>query len=156
MKLTARLLAAVAVLAGLSIRANAAFLVTYTTPGFPASLAPTTVDPNVGANSLNFLGSSASQFPFPNVVPINIPPTSTTPANAIADGAYMQFTVSPNPGFVMNLSSLSFDSAYGIAGAGWAVTTSADGYASIVATNLTATGFPTFTNDVAWNEATAG
>lgn len=73
--------------------------------------------------------------------------TSTSAAEAVTNNKYFQFTITPSSGFFLNSTSLTFDAARG-GGAtprGYAVRSSADGFAANLATADLLTVRPTYT-----------
>lgn len=101
--LTSLLLAGVA-LAALAVPSlNAAVLVEYTFAG--GSAAPTTQDPDVtgsnaawvGLSGAGFSNSSNTAFAAGNVVP-----------SSLNTGRYLQFTITADPGFTLDLDTLDF------------------------------------------------
>jgi hypothetical protein len=74
-------------------------------------------------------------------------PTATTAEAAVAENIFFQFTVTPNIGFEMDLSSLTFGVARsgGSTPRGWVLRSSVDGFATNLATATIPTVIPTFT-----------
>jgi hypothetical protein len=125
--------------------APAAVLAQYAFSGAPATLIVTTVNAAVTASSIDFTNGADSQFvSVPNILAVNTPAGALSAATAIGTNSFFEFTVTPKPGFALDLSSLTFDAAYASAGAGYAIRTSADGYLSTVATANIATSYPSF------------
>ena len=135
----------------------AAVLVQYTfgpdgsTPGL---LTPTSVGPNLTATSISNdpgltldLSNPATQppsTPYLRTVP-NI--LSPTPADAIANEADFKFILTADAGFLLNLTSLTFDVMRGGASTprGYDVRSSIDNYAATLGTANVPTARPTFT-----------
>ena len=127
-------------------RPATAQLATYTFTGSPGTLAPTTVDPDVSAGSVNFTGSAGSQANIlsDNFV-FNAANSTTSAALAVSNNSYFQFTVTPDSLKKMSLTSLDFDGAFGSAG-GFVVRSSVDSFATNLQSQTWATGYPTFTS----------
>jgi hypothetical protein len=134
-------------LIGGSYSGSAQILLEYTFPS-SGSLAPTTVDANASATSINFTGSTASQFALAaNVLTINSGVGASSAATAVSANSYIQFTLSPDSGFVLNLTSFSFSGAYGPpAGGGFVVRSSRDGYSADLASGQITTQYPTLSS----------
>jgi hypothetical protein len=66
---------------------------------------------------------------------------STTAADAVDNNQYLQFTATPNTGYAMNLSNLTFDAAESSSSgpSGWVLRSSLDGFASNIATSQVTT-----------------
>jgi hypothetical protein len=113
-----------------------------TGPGYEAQ----TVDPNASAldislsDSIPNTGESWIEYAspaYPTLV-LRIPPggNSRSPAEAILNNRYIEFSIYANPGFAINLDTLTFDTARGGGGIrGWALV------------SLDATGLGTYIND---------
>lgn len=103
-----------------------------------SSLTATTVSPNVSASDVSFSGSVAQQGAFGADLLAVVPnSTSTTAALAVANNSYFQFTVTPNAGQAMNLTSLTFNAVFGdLPPAGFVLRSSADGYATNIDSQL--------------------
>lgn len=113
-----------------------------------ATLAPFTVDPNATASNVNFTGSSASQFTLPNVLAIDTATGAVDAATAVSNDSFYQFSITPNAGFSIDLSNLSFKGSTAASGTpnnGYVVRSSVDGYATNLSTSSFATQFSTFT-----------
>jgi hypothetical protein len=171
------LLAVVGLGLGMTLSSTASInIVSYSFGGLPPSITPTTVYPDVTANNISlgsgvtsFLGVSNQFF----LQPVN-GDGSLTQAKSL--NTYLQFTVTPDAGFTMNLLALSFQADYGWSGARFAVLTSLDGFTSaiddeaVALQQLTLTGYsinlsgPTYQNLTApvtfriydYNPATSG
>lgn len=125
--------------------------VTFVTYDAPQGneFAATSVSPGLTASPL-LAGSSAATlepgFAVPSSVFLLTSAASPTAAAAVANRQYFQFTVTPQAGQAMLFDRLDFRAANGGASGprGWAVTSSLDGFASILATNAIATTAPTF------------
>jgi lysophospholipase L1-like esterase len=124
--------------------AGAAVLAQYNFNG-TTPLAPSTVGSGISsASNIGFGGYAGAWTEPTGVLQVN-PGSIPTPAAAVASGNYATFTLtSTGP---MNLSSLTLDGAYSAfsSPAGYALESSADGYASILSTAGFTTQTPTFT-----------
>lgn len=128
-------------------------IASYTFPGTPGSLAPTTTAANAAAGSMNFTGSTASQFNFGGRLAFNVGVGATDAANAITNNSFVQFTVTPNAGFVLNLTSLDFIGARGFVPveAGYVLRSSVDNFLSDAGGSLFTAQFPataSYSNDL--------
>src|SRR5215207_4308734 len=107
-------------------------------PSGTSILTPTAQSPNVTAGTitngagitLDLTNSQANPLPTAPWLRVVVP-SSTTPAAAVTNNAYFQFSLSANAGFFLNMASLMFDIARGGAGTprGYEVRTSIDNYA---------------------------
>lgn len=126
-----------------------ASLISYT---FAAdSFAPTTVAANVTATPVNDTGSSASLTTgpgLPDALFLSQRILSTTPAAAVANNQFFQFTVTPDTGFALDLTSLTFDGARGgdSTPRGFVLRSSLDGFSADIATGTFPTVAMTLTN----------
>jgi hypothetical protein len=128
---------------------SAAMIVQYTFPG--SAFAPTTVAPNTSSTDVNDTGSSADLEPgaaLPNSAFLEQLILSTTPAAAVANNQFFQFTTTPNAGFELDLTSLTFDAGRGGASTprGFVLRSSLDGFSTDIATATIPTVQPTLTN----------
>jgi hypothetical protein len=106
------------------------------------------VVPNTSATAVNATGSAAalqSSFFLPGSILLGMLIQSTTPAQAVANNQYFQFTVTPETGFELDLSSLTFDATSNTPPSGWVLRSSLDGFATDLATADVPTSFPTLT-----------
>ncbi len=133
------------------VLAHGAVIVQYTAP-VGNEFAPTTIGVNATADNLNNSGSEATLqagFAFLGAVYLEGGSGVSYPLAdslaAYAAGVYFQFSVTPDAGFLLSLSSLTFDVAKGGISSprGWAVRSSVDGYSSEIATQEVATVQPT-------------
>lgn len=132
---------------GSVLSANA--LVKYSAPG--GSFAPTEVTGNVTASNLSDTGSAGdlqAGATFPNTVFLQQTVTSPDPASAVLNNQYFEFTVAADAGFVMDLTSLSFDAARGGASTprGWVLRSNLDGFTSDIASAEVPTSLPNLTS----------
>ncbi|MBI1368812.1 MAG: hypothetical protein GC162_09195 [Planctomycetes bacterium] len=124
---------------------QAATIAQYTFPG--DGLAPTTTGANVSVGNVNFTGSGASQNVIGiGVVAVNAAGGAGNAATAVSTNSFLQFTVTPDGGFALNLASLAFKSTVGSTGSGYVVRSSVDGFAATLSTSVVPTSFPTFTD----------
>ena len=113
-----------------------------TGPGFAA----TTVDDFAMATDVslsdglpvpgeNFIDDRSPMYGRP-VLRIDPGAGSTTPALAVANGTYLEFTLTADDGFFLDLDNLMFGGARGGSGTprGWVVRSSVDGFATNIAT----------------------
>ena len=113
-----------------------------TGPGFAA----TTVDDYALASDVslsdglpvpgeNFIDDRSPMYGRP-VLRIDPGAGSTTPALAVANGTYLEFTLTADDGFFLDLDNLMFGAARGGSGTprGWVVRSSVDGFANNIAT----------------------
>ena len=125
-------------------------VVQYTFPS--GSFAPTTVNANVTATSVNATGSSASieaGNSVPNTVFFRQGILSTTPAAAVSNAQFFQFTVTPTAGNTLNLTSLTFDAALGgsiNSPSGYVLRSSLNSFGSDISTAPITTTQPAFTS----------
>lgn len=121
----------------------------------PGSGVPTTVGLNVSATTMAAGSGMALDYTSPATQPTSTPYLRTTftavggtPALAITNNAYFNFTVTANAGYVLNLTSLNFDAMRGGAGTprGYVVRSSVDGFSANLAQSDIGTARPTFTN----------
>jgi hypothetical protein len=139
-----RLLSAVAGLGlGVTLSSYASInIVSYSFGGLPPAVTPTTVYPNVTATDVSlgsgvtaYLGATNQFF----LQPVN---GDSTAALAKSLNAYLEFTVTPAAGFSMNLLALCFDAGYGWSDARFAVSSSLDGFASVIDDEAVAQQYP--------------
>lgn len=128
--------------------AHATIIVQYTFPG--SSFSPTATAANTTATPVNDTGSSADLEPgstLPNSIFLEQLILSTTPAAAVANNQFFQFTTTPTPGFELDLTSLTFDAGRGGGSTprGFVLRSSLDGFASDIATGTIPTVQPTLT-----------
>lgn len=140
--------AAACLLAFGSASANADIITQYTAPG--GVFTPTTVAAQVAASALNTTGSAASLQAgavLQNTVFLLQNVLSPTPAASVANDQFFQFSAGADPGFMLNLSGLSFNVGRGGPSTprGWAVRTSVDGFASTLASGDIPTQQPALT-----------
>ena len=83
----------------------------------------------------------------PNTVFLQDLVFSTTAAAAVSNNQWFQFTVGANAGYIMDLSSLTFDAARGGSSTprGWVLRSSIDAFAANIATATIPTTQPTLT-----------
>jgi hypothetical protein len=120
-----------------------------TGPGYQ----PTTVAANTTATDVSISPTVASAtienfgYPTDPVLRLEPGPGVTTAALAVANNTFFAFTVSANPGFVLNLNNLTFDAGRGgeTTPRGWVLRSSVDGFASDIDTQLVPTVRPDFT-----------
>ena len=129
--------AAIALLLAASAPAGADVISRYTAPG--GSFAPTTAAARVTASALNALGSAADLQPgaaLPDSVFLQQLVASPTPAAAVANNQYFQFSAAADPGYALNFSSLTFNAGKGGSSSprGWVLRSSLDGFGSTIAT----------------------
>ncbi|MDF1738158.1 MAG: Ig-like domain-containing protein, partial [Verrucomicrobiales bacterium] len=81
-----------------------------------------------------FSESPSPAYPSAPVLRVSPGNGSTTVAEAVAEGRYFEFTVTPDSGMQMDLSALTFDAGRGGISAlrGWGIATSVDGYATVI------------------------
>ena len=125
---------------GSVLPANA--LVKYSAPG--GSFAPTEVTGNITASNLSDVGSSGdlqAGATFPNTVFLQQNITSPDAASAVLNNQYFEFTVAADAGFVMDLTSLTFDAARGGASTprGWLLRSNLDGFTTDIASAVVPT-----------------
>jgi fibronectin-binding autotransporter adhesin len=122
-----------------------------TTPGV---LSPTTVGLNLSATSISADSGLLLDLTSPAVQPPSTPylrtvPTilSTTPDAAVLNQADFKFTLTADPGFLLNLTGLNFDVMRGGASTprGYVVRSSVDNFATDLGTADVLTARPTFT-----------
>ena len=123
-------------------------LVLYSFPG--GAFTPTTTDPNVTSGAINATGSIGSVEPgsaLANTVFYRYGALSTTPAAAVANNEFFQFTLTPNAGYELDFTSVTFDATRGGASTprGFLLRTSLDGFTANVATADIPTANPTLT-----------
>ena len=119
---------------------------------FPqGAFTPTTADANVIADAINTTGGIG------RVEPGTLPPdtlfyrfgaTSPTPAAAVTNNEYFQFTLAPLEGYELDLTTLAFDGARGgnSEPRGFLLRTSQDGFTTDAATANISTVAPTYTS----------
>jgi hypothetical protein len=135
---------------GASLPATAAVLVDYQFPG--SVFTPTNTAANVTANTINNTGSTSnltSGPALPNSLAIS--PDSngiTTPALAVSNNKYFQFSVTPDNNFDIDLTSLNFQTSRGGTSTprGWVLRSSIDNYAANIDTQVVPTVQPTLTS----------
>ncbi len=119
------------------------------------TLNPTTVGSNVSATPVSAdsglaldLSSPATQPPSAPYLRTTFITASTTPAAAVTNNADFKFTLTADAGFLLNLSSFTFDVMRGGAGTprGYVVRSSVDNFASTLGQADVGTVRPTFTN----------
>ena len=133
---------------GLCLPVRAAIITHYAAPG--GSFAPTTVAVGITASPLNATGSAADLQPgvaLPDSVFLQQNVVSTTPAQAVSNNQFFQFSLTPESGFSMDVLSISFDAGRGGASTprGWVLRSSLDGFLSDLATSDVNTQQPTLT-----------
>ncbi len=139
----------IGLMAGLaSAPAGAGIIAQYTAPG--GSFAATTTALHATAGALNDTGSAAALEPgatFPNTVFLRQNVVSPTPAAAVGNNQYFQFSAGAQAGYVLNLTDLTFGVARGGASTprGWEVRSSVDGFGSTIATAEITSQLPTLT-----------
>lgn len=130
-----------------SVPASAAVIVQYTFPG--SAFAPTTTASNTTATPVNATDSSANLEPgvFSDSIFLRQVVLSTTPAEAVSNNQFFQFTATPDAGFELDLTNLTFDAARGgfSTPRGWVLRSSLDGFATDIATATIPTAEPTLT-----------
>jgi hypothetical protein len=83
----------------------------------------------------NFIDDRSPMYGRP-VLRIDPGAGSATPAQAVANGTYFEFTVAADDGFFLDLDNLMFGAARGGSGTprGWVLRSSVDGFANNIAT----------------------
>lgn len=143
-----RHLIAAAALFSISSAAHAQ-LVQYAAPG--GSFAPTNLAPHVLANPLSDVGSMAdlqAGVTLPDTVFLQQNVTSVDEAAAVANSQFFHFSLAPEAGYLINLSSVTFDASRGGASTprGWVLRSSLDGFSTSLGTAQVATSQPTLTS----------
>jgi hypothetical protein len=130
-----------------SIGLRAQVIVSYELTG--GDFQPTTLAGGVTATPLNNTGSNLVNFvAFDNAVAANpaFPPLVNTPALAVSNAQFFQFTVTPPPGAKLNLAGLVFQARREQAQmVGWVVRSSVDGFSTNLGTSDIPSVLPTFT-----------
>ncbi|MEO7319940.1 MAG: hypothetical protein ABIZ56_13200, partial [Chthoniobacteraceae bacterium] len=121
----------------------------------PGVLTPTLVGANLSATSISPDAGLVLDLTSPAAQPATTPYLRTTfsivsptPAAAVANNADFKFTLTANAGFLLNLTSLTFDAMRGGAGTprGYDVRSSVDNFAATLGFADLLTVRPTFTN----------
>lgn len=126
------------------ILAKSASVVSYNLNG---SLAASSSDANLSAGNINFLGSGASRYVLPNELGIVTASGALNAPTAVANASYFQFSVTPNTGSSLSLNSLTFRGATSNSSTpnnGYVVTSSVDGFSSILGSGAFPTSYPTY------------
>ena len=115
---------------------DAAIIVQYAAPG--GSFAPTTTAAHATASALSDTGSAAdlqAGVTLPNSVFLQQNVVSTTPAQAVTNNQFFEFSAAAAPGFFLNLTDLTFNAGRGGSSAprGWVMRSSLDGFSSTIA-----------------------
>lgn len=111
-------------------------------------LAPSTLDANASASNVNFTGSSASQFTLAGVLAVNAAIGATDAATAVSNASFFQFSITPNSGYLMDLTELTVLGSSGtvsLPNNGYVVRSSVDGFSTDLASGAFQTSFPTYT-----------
>jgi hypothetical protein len=148
------LISALVSLSALSGAAHAAVLVNYSFTGVTQSLENITAPPtstalNVTATDINLTGSLASLLgSFTPANSLFLGNLLSTASDSVNGNRYCQFTLTPDPGYQLNLASFSFDVTRGGASTprGWELRSSVDGFVATLGTGLIPTARPTFTS----------
>jgi hypothetical protein len=144
------LLAGLLCLAPCATHAASVMLLSYTAPS-GNEYAPVVFTNLINASSMG-LGSSLAGIEPGGSVPESIflvaSESATSPAQAVLNAQFMQFVVTANPGFWFIPDTLSFDVARGGASStrGWALTSSLNNFATVIASSDVAAVQPTFQN----------
>lgn len=136
-------------MAGQAPAMAASVIVQYTFPG--GGFAATTTAANVTATVVNATGSSAdlaAGIALPDSAFLEQLVFSETPAAAVSNNQFFQFTVGSTSGYQLDLSSLAFDAGRGGASnpRGWVLRSSIDGFAADIGTAAIPTVQPTLTH----------
>lgn len=118
------------------------------------TLSPTSIDPLVSATAVTNGGLSTFSTQLADygqpVLQVSPPDNSTTTgALAVANDSYFSFTVTPNSGFLLDLTSLDFDAARGGGNPnrGWELRSSLDSFTATLGTDtMIPTQRPNFTS----------
>lgn len=117
---------------------------TYAFTGSPGTLAPSNLNPNVNFTNMS-LSTITQNSNVSNVFTGN--PSSGTWGTAFSSTRYLQFTITPDAGFLLNIYSFDMQVFRSSAGAtNYAVRSSIDGYANDLASgsvSTSATAIPT-------------
>jgi autotransporter-associated beta strand protein len=120
----------------------------------PGILSPTTIGSNLSVSSISADSGLTLDLTNPAVVPISTPYlrtvpviASTTPQAAVSNQADFKFTLTADPGFLLNFSSLTFDVMRGGASTprGYEVRSSVDDFATSLGAADVPTARPEFT-----------
>ena len=139
----------------LASSAHAAILVNYsftgvTQPDLNTNITapPASTAANLSVTDLNATGSSARLLAS-GILPdtIFLGNLLATAADSVSGNRYFQFTITPDSGYQLDLTSLTFDVSRGGASTprGWVLRSSVDGFASDIATDTIPTVQPTLT-----------
>jgi len=122
-------------------------------------LNPTTVHPNLNASVLMAIRDTSNKVtlgtenPTPNyatqpVLRVNPDGNANSAAAAVTNGVFFSFSLEPEAGYVLNLTSLEFKAARGGASVprGWVVRSSLDAYAADIGTADIPSQRPNWTN----------
>lgn len=106
------------------------------------SLAPTSTDPNVTAGSIS-AGSGLTIGASPaNTLPIST--SSTSSALALTNNSYFEFTVTPNAGYQMDLSTMDLTGGKQTGfTASYAIRSSIDAYSTNIGAGVVTANYPT-------------
>jgi hypothetical protein len=136
----------------LAVAARGDVLVDYSFDGIPASLTkitapPTSTAANLSVTDINATASHASLLASGNNNIFLGRLLSTVDASVSGD-RYFEFTVTPDHGYQLDLTGLSFDVARGgdSTPRGWALRSSLDGFAANIGTDTIPTVQPSFTS----------
>jgi hypothetical protein len=144
------MLAGLLCLAPCDTHAASVMLLRYTAPT-GNEFAPEVFTNLINASSIG-LGSSLASIDPGVLVPESIflmaSESATSPAQAVANAQFMQLTVTANPGSWFTPGTLSFDVARGSASStrGWALTSSLNNFATVIASSDVSAVQPTFQN----------
>lgn len=131
-----------------SVRAGVVAQYNFNASG-AGQLAASTVDPNATAGSVNFTGSGATQFAFSGSLAINAATGATSAPTGVSTSSYYQFTITPNAGYELDLTSLDFKAATGTPPwnvIGYVVRSSVDSYAADLQTGTVPTQYSSFSS----------
>ena len=132
-----------------AVISNAAIITQYTFPG--GSFSPTTVLANTSATPISDAGSSAelqAGVAVTDTIFLDQGLVSTTPAAAVSNAQFFDFTVIPDAGFFLDLMDLTFDASRGGASTprGWVLRSSLDGFGADIDTAVVPTEQPNHTS----------
>ena len=120
-----------------------------TGPGYQPTAVAAGATATAVAISADVAVATIENFGYPTdpVLRIEPGPGSTTAALAVANNEFFTFTVTANPGLLLDLDNLTLDSGRGgdSAPRGWVVRSSVDGFAADLDTQLVPTVRPVFT-----------
>lgn len=144
------MLAGLLCLAPCATHAASVMLLRYTAP-VGNEFAPMVFTNLINASSIG-LGSSLAGIepgvPVPESIFLMASESATSPAQAVLNAQFMQFVVTASPGFWFIPGTLSFDVARGSSSStrGWALTSSLNNFATVIASSDVSAVQPTFQN----------